>query len=272
MQRREFLKQAILTSAIPLLADSMPKISFIHVTDAHMDLHEPESLHSMELMVKTINSRYPHIDFVLFGGDNFNNNANGNKDALVFKKILSKLKVPAYAVRGNKESSPKGDQEINLAQFEQLFFTKDMLTHTKNWAIEKKGYMILGLDSCIEHHNNGLYTKETLDFAESMLRRGRPTIILNHHPYLNFWHSTNKDNIHKYVLNNTHEAQRRLFGYKNLIMTLSGHIHIDDPITHIGHVRVATTQAFKVSLGGDHYPMRLVEIEGGRITEKLIST
>jgi Icc protein len=141
----------------------------------------------------------------------------------------------------------------------------------KDWLLEKKGYNILGLDSCIEHQNNGRYTQESLDFAQKTLQNSKPTIILNHHPYTNYWGGTEQKDIHKYVLNNSEEAQKRLFGYKNLLLTLSGHKHIDS-VTKIGDVTAIVTRGFIRPKDLDMYPMRYVELEGNNIHQKLIYT
>ncbi len=278
LTRRAFLKSAAALSTLPLVGEAatqkQPKsIRFMHVTDSHMDLGNEESVEAMELMVQHVNKHYKDLDFVLFGGDNFNNNAPGEKDALTFKKIIDKLHCPSYLVRGNKESSPKPENDpIDLAGFERLFVTDPaLIRHGKDWALEKNGYLILGLDSNIEHQNNGVYTKETLDFAESMLRKKMPTIILNHHPYLNYWGEKDPKLIHKYVLNNSEEAQKRLFGYPNLILTLSGHKHIDH-VSEIQGTKVIATRGFVRPLDLDMYPMRYVEISDGKIAEKLVYT
>ncbi len=277
--RRNFLKTAAAIGTLPLFAkaDTTPKeetkLTFIHITDSHMDLQDEESVEAMETMVSFINKNHPDLDFVLFGGDNFNNNVPGNKDAVAFKEIIEKLHCPAYVVRGNKESSPKpvGDP-IGFVEFRKLFVeNKGLEVKGKDWALEKKGYIVLGLDSCIENANNGHYSKETLAFAKKMLEKGKPTIILNHHPYLNYWKGTDKKDLHKYVLNNTKEVQKELFGYPNLILTLSGHKHIDN-ISKIGHVTAITTRGFIRPLDLDQYPMRLITLSDNKIDEKLIYT
>ncbi|MRJ02144.1 MAG: hypothetical protein GXO19_05100 [Epsilonproteobacteria bacterium] len=274
MERREFIKGAVATAvALPLWGgEERRKISFLHITDTHLDMGEPESVEALKLMVRSINFKYPDLDFVLFGGDNFNNNGRGASDALLFKEIISGLSMPAYSVRGNKEASPTGDPQIDGEEFIELFRTDDMLTVNRDWAVIHKGYLILGLDSPIDHHNNGRFSQETLAFAKKMLDFGKPTIILDHHPYLNFWGSRDPENIKKYVLNNTDQVQRELFTYPNLLLTLSGHIHVDDTESRIGHVWTITTRAFKNALAPDRYPMRLVTIEGRKISQKLVHT
>ena len=276
ISRRGFLKGAVAATTLPLLASAVESktksLKFIHITDSHMDLNDTDSVEAMKLAVKFINTNYPDLDFVLFGGDNFNNNAAGNHDALTFKHIADKLKMPYYTVRGNKESSPKGDNEINLAEFQKLFVNgRGLKTSGKDWLLEIKGYNILGLDSCIEHQNNGRYTQETLAFAEKTLKNSKPTIILNHHPYTNYWGGTKEDDLYKYVLNNAHEARNRLFKYPNLLLTLSGHKHIDSHLK-IDNVAVIVTRGFIRPKDLDMYPMRYVELSGNSINEKLIYT
>ena len=108
-------------------------------------------------------------------------------------------------------------------------------------------------------------------FAKRMLSKGKPTIILNHHPYLNYWSGTDPKDIHKYVLNNADEVKRELFGYKNLILTLSGHKHIDN-ISTIGGTMAITTRGFIRPLDLDQYPMRYIAISNGKIDQKLVYT
>jgi len=274
--RRGFIKGAAAMSAMPFLAEAKETkaetLRFIHITDSHMDLANEESVDAMKLMVEFINTNHKDLDFVLFGGDNFNNNVKGNEDALVYKEIVDKLTCPTYHVRGNKESHPNPDDAIHLEEFETLFLSSPALkVNGKDWLLDTKGYALLGLDSCIEGANNGQYTEETMKFAESVLKTGKRTIILNHHPYTNYWKGTDPKDIHKYVLNNTEEVQKRLFGFENLILTLSGHKHIDS-VTKINKTNVIVTRGFIRPLDMDMYPMRLVEITDGKISEKLIYT
>ncbi len=278
LTRRSFLKTTAALSTLPFIAEASSAsheqtLKFIHITDSHMDMDIPESVESIKLMVSFINEKYQALDFVLFGGDNFNNNVKGDEDAVLFKNILSKLHCPFYVVRGNKESTPLDEgYGINLAAFKELFLKDSALVVSgRDWLVEKNGYMILGLDSCIENQNNGLYTKETLAFAEKMLREGKPTLILNHHPYTNYWKGTDKKDLHKYVLGNTQETQKRLFKYDNLILTLSGHKHIDS-VLEIEKTKVMVTRGFKRPLDKNQYPMRYVELVGEKIEEKLIYT
>ena len=277
ISRRSFFRSASTLTLMPFLAtaqetQTQQNLKFVHITDSHMDLSIEDSVEALELMVEMLNKDYKDLDFVVFGGDNFNNNVNGNADALAFKKIVDKLHCPTYHVRGNKEANPKPNDAIALDEFKTLFMSsKALKVQNKDWLLNIKGYAFLGLDSCIEGANNGLYTEETLAFAESVLKQGKPTIILNHHPYTNYWKSTDAKDIHKYVLNNTQETQKRLFTFDNFILSLSGHKHIDS-VSLIHKTKAIVTRGFIRPLDMDMYPMRYIELKGKEISEKLIYT
>ncbi|PHS57778.1 MAG: hypothetical protein COB17_04805 [Sulfurimonas sp.] len=146
-----------------------------------------------------------------------------------------------------------------------------LIISKNNWLLELKGYNILGLDSCITNANNGNYSKETIDFAKSVLNTKKTTLILNHHPYTNYWGGTEEKDIHKYVLNNTDEVQKELFSYDNLLLTLSGHKHIDS-VTELNKTKVIVTRGFIRPLDLEMYPMRYIKVDNGNVNEKLIYT
>ena len=279
ISRRNFFKGAAALAAMPLIAteqkieDKKPNtLKVVHITDAHMDVGAPDSVEALKMAVQYINTHYTDLDCVLFGGDNFNNNMKEDSDALVYKKIVEKLHCPVYHVRGNKESSPANDNRIHLEEFKKLFMSyKELTVEGKDWAVEINGHVVLGLDSCIENANNGKFSKETLAFAKKMLDLGKPTLMLNHHPYTNYWGGTQKEDLHKYVLGNGKETIKALFDYPNLLVTLSGHKHIDN-IKMINKVKTITTRGFIVPLDLDEYPMRYVEISHNEVSEKLIYT
>lgn len=283
--RREFLKNGALGLAGCTLASSfvgcqsLPTsqdgyLRFIHVTDTHLDLGSPRTVTWVEMLADKINREFSSVDFVLFGGDNFNNNVPGNSDALKFKKIASGLKCPWYSVRGNKESTPKPkDDPLNHSDYARMFFPSDLKVSGRDWKLEKGKYTILGLDTTMDQHDSGIYTPETLDFVEKELKTNpnRYYILLNHQTYWNFWGGTDKGDIHKYVLNNVDEVKKRLFGYPNLKLTLSGHKHLD----HVGQsetVQVISTLGFVVPQNSENdHRFRFVEIKDGAVTQKVVS-
>lgn len=285
ISRREFLKNGALGLAGCTLASgfvgcrSLPtaqdeQLRFIHVTDTHLDLGSPKTVSWVETLVDKINSEFSAVDFVLFGGDNFNNNVPGNSDALKFKNIADGLKCPWYSVRGNKESTPKPEGDpLNHGDYARMFFPSDLKVSGRDWKLERGKYTILGLDTTIEQNNNGIFTPDTLDFVEKELKSNpnRYYILLNHQTYWNFWGDTDKADIHKYVLNNVDEVKKRLFGYPNLKLTLSGHKHLD----HVGQsetVKVISTLGFVVPQNSENdHRFRFVEIRDDAIAERVVS-
>ncbi len=161
LSRRDFFKGAAAIAGTPLVAgeakQEKPKhnsLKVVHITDAHMDLSDPDSVEALKMAVSYLNKHYTDLDCVLFGGDNFNNNMKADSDDLVYKKIVEKLHCPVYHVRGNKESSPANDNRIRLEEFKKLFMSyPGMTVEGKDWAVEINGHLILGLDSCIENAN-----------------------------------------------------------------------------------------------------------------------
>jgi len=126
-------------------------LKIIHITDSHFDLKNENSIKILEAFVNKVNSDIPDVDLVLFGGDNFNNNAPGKEDAKKFKEIVSKLYCPWYAVRGNKESSPKpAGTPLNQKDFAEMFFPKDLKVKGRDWKLKKGKYLILGVDTTIK--------------------------------------------------------------------------------------------------------------------------
>ena len=290
--RRNFIKYSSMSLAAASFAPSLTacqmvrkgnlstgiqdKLQFVHVTDTHLDLGKPKTVRRVEMLVEKINNDFPALDFVLFGGDNFNNNVSGNGDAAMFRKIIDELHCPAYAVMGNKESSPKPDGDpLNQSDFAKMFFPSDVKIVGRDWKFDKGNYTILGLDSTITQHDNGTYSSETMSFAEQELKNhpDRHYVLLNHHPYDNFWGGTQQRNIHRYVLNNTAMVTERLFSFNNLKLTLSGHKHLD----YVGkknNVIVIATLGFIVPQDPDNendHRFRHVEMRDGYVIQKLIS-
>ncbi|HDZ22486.1 hypothetical protein LCGC14_0494730 [marine sediment metagenome] len=255
-------------------AEGSPVLRFAHITDSHMDLGRPTTVTWLERFVTAINEDFKDIDFVLVGGDNFNNNVPGDTDAVRFKTIMDELRCPAYSVRGNKESSPKpyGDP-IDQRQFAEMFFPPDVTVHGRDWLIEKGGYLLLGVDTTLKQKDNGRYSDESLAFVEGHLQAdpNRQVIVLDHHVYDNFWNSTNEKDIHKYVLNNVEQVKGRLFKYPNLLLLLCGHKHLDD-VHQVGATTVAATPGFVVPWGpqANHRRFRHVEIRDGHVSERLV--
>jgi Icc protein len=287
--RRDFLKKGACSLAAGAFVSFFPgtvalgnslkkekgSIQFLHVTDTHLDLGKPETVKWTQMLVNKINQEYAFVDFVLFGGDNFNNNAPGTDDATKFKKIAGGLNIPWYSVRGNKESSPnpKGDQ-LNQSDYADMFFPPELMVAGRDWKLEKDLFTILGIDTTVDHRNNGIFTSESLGFVENELKShpDRRFIIMSHQTYGNFWAIENEKAVSQYVINNLDEVKSRLFKYPNLILTLSGHKHLD----YVGkenHIHMISTVGFVVPQNANEndHQFRYVKIHKNEVSEKLVS-
>ena len=249
-------------------------LKIIHATDTHLDLGMPETVQWLESFVEKVNQDFSDVDFVLFGGDNFNNNAAGNEDAMKFKSIADSLKCSWYSVRGNKESTPKppGDP-LGQGDFAKMFFNSELEVTGRDWKIVKGKYTILGIDSTIEKKNNGKFSRESLSFIENELKANpdQKYILLDHHPYENYWGGKSESDIHKYVLNNSKIIKKNIFKHKNLLLTLSGHKHLDYVQKEGGVTKIATL-GFVVTQNidkKDDHCFRYIEINGNSITERI---
>lgn len=289
INRRDFVKKGVYSlvagsfvSFLPtaamstILKTEKDSLQFLHVTDTHLDLGKPKTVKWVEMLIDKINRDYSSVDFVLFGGDNFNNNVSGMDDATKFKNIVDGLNVPWYSVRGNKESSPSPKSDpLNQSDYARMFFPPGLKVVGRDWKLEKDRFTILGIDTTIENRNNGIFTPESLSFVENELKShpDRHYILLNHQTYGNFWGSTNNKDIFKYVLNNAEEVKKRIFKYPNLILTLSGHKHLD----YVGkenNINIIATLGFVVpqdSVNENDHRFRYVKIRNGIVSEKLVS-
>ena len=79
ISRRNFFKGAAALAAMPLVASETKTeakkpstLKIVHITDAHMDMGNPDSVEALKMAVTYLNTHYTDLDCVLFGGDNFN--------------------------------------------------------------------------------------------------------------------------------------------------------------------------------------------------------
>jgi Icc protein len=249
-------------------------IRFAHVPDVHLDLNMPATVAAFERFADAVKRDQLDLDFVLFGGDNFNNNAAPGEDAQLFGEIARKLPCPAFAVRGNKEAIRPESGGYTLAEFKTLL-DNDATWVDRDWKVEVGDHTVLGIDTTLDGMDNGTFSEASLSFVEAELaaQPGRTHILLTHHAFENFWGGTDSADLHKYVLSNTAEVQQRLFGYENLDLLLSGHKHRNHSGLIQGKKSLATV-AFVTPQGSGEQPARhyrIIEIDKTRITDEIVS-
>ncbi len=250
-------------------------VRFAHVPDVHMDQKAPKSVQLVKRLARVIARDHRDLDFVLFGGDNFNNNVAPGKDARQFADIMSSLPCPYHAVRGNKESQhaaePRG---FSLEAFRQMFGA-GVQWAGRDWKLASGGVTILGVDTTIDARGNGLFRPESLTFVKSELEAnpGRQHVVLTHHPYQNFWGGTEAADLHKYVLGNGPRTLKALTAYDNLALTLSGHKHRSH-VASVSKTTVIATVGFVVPLDletPDVRQIRVVDVGPRGVSHQMVS-
>ncbi|HTG00070.1 MAG TPA: metallophosphoesterase, partial [Nitrospirota bacterium] len=122
MDRRAFLK-AVAAAGVTLAAGDVflpfaeavevPKFSFAHLTDLHLDVKGENSWQyrekSVPLFIDALRQlvRLPKLNFVVFGGDQIHYGPNDKESLEVFQKwTTAHLSMPYYILLGNTEVSP----------------------------------------------------------------------------------------------------------------------------------------------------------------------
>src|SRR5512135_229926 len=137
MNRRDFLRTLALSGASaavsPLLGElfipfseaaEVPKFSFAHITDLHLDVKGTNSWQyrekSVSLFIDTLRQlgRLQKLSFVLFGGDQVQAGPNDRDSLYVFQQWVQQLDVPSYIILGNMEVSPiPGASKFGRAEY-----------------------------------------------------------------------------------------------------------------------------------------------------------
>lgn len=245
------------------------KVKFVFIADGHWNL-EGNWTHVMhELLIKSLNS-LKDIDFIVFGGDNFNNNSPGYEDAGKYESVMKLIRYSKYYILGNKEStpSPKGDP-LNKEDFKKMFFSPEAEIFGYNWKIEKGDYVFIGLDSSIDNSTPGKLDAKTVDFIESQLK-GSPDkhhILMMHHLLKPLGKDDPEWLVKRNTIQNYESIIPRICKYKNLKLWLCAHQH-EKKVWNEGHVRVISAPGFVVP----PHSYMIIEMENGNIIkEKFVS-
>ena len=149
-----------------------------------------DSIRIFEDVVSQLNST-DELDFILFGGDNFDNSEKGVTDLDEFLRLTEKLKTPYYIQFGNREAAslPK-DDPLSKEQFAQKFQGHGFNGDSFWWSDSPiKNVTVLGLDTSVEGRNNGAIPNEQLKWIkkEIAIYSNDFVIILTHHLFLPTW-------------------------------------------------------------------------------------
>jgi len=280
--RREFLKGGVaaggaLLSGCASMTQSKGKgstlrparFTFAHVTDMHICTQgkngaamKADSVRIFEDVVSQLNAT-DGLDFILFGGDNFDNSEKGTADLDAFLRMTARLKAPYYIQFGNREASsfPPGDP-VSKEEFVRTFQGHGFSGDCRWWSASPvKDVTVLGLDTSIDGRNNGVVSKEQLAWLKKELEAHRDgfVIILTHHLFLPTWRPKKIPKWQKaYVIGNAAEVMPIIENAPNVKLVLSGH-------HHVAKIQVRNSLPYIASPATVQYPhaFRVVSVGGG---------
>ncbi|MEW6360270.1 MAG: metallophosphoesterase [Planctomycetota bacterium] len=247
----------------------VPRFRFAHVTDMHLSTQgkngaamKADSIRIFEDVVEQLNAT-AGLDFILFGGDNFDNSEKGTADLDEFLRLTAKLKAPYYIQFGNREASslPPGDP-VSKQEFVKAFQGRGFDGDCCWWsASPAKGVAVIGLDTSIEGRNNGAVSEEQLAWLKRELdeRRNDFVMVLTHHLFLPTWRPKEIPKWEEsYVIGNAEAVMPILEKASNVKLVLSGH-------HHVAKVQVRNGLPYIASPATVQYPhaFRVVSVEGG---------
>lgn len=224
MRRREFLPE-------------LKPFKFAHVTDTHLSTTgkngaalKAESIKIFEDVLAQLNSM-TDLDFILFGGDNWDNTDKGTPDADKFLDMVKDLRAPYLIQFGNREAAPMppGDP-TNKEDFVNIFRGHGFQEGAFWWEVEIiPGVIVIGLDTSIKGHNDGAVPEEEIQWLKERLEgdEGQFTIVLTHHLFLPAWAPKEIPKWDKnYLIANSVGVRPILEESRKVKLVLSGHHHV----------------------------------------------
>ncbi|MDR2834416.1 MAG: metallophosphoesterase [Streptococcaceae bacterium] len=224
---------------------------------------------SLEALVQKALQEKPQA-IVLTGDITFNGEKQSAQDFMKIFLPLKKANIPLLAIPGNHDinngyargfegSHQYRTPEISQEEFREIFsdgftlgnsFDKKTLSYRVDW---NKGYQFLFLDtnnypsahSLLPPQTNGVLEKETIDWIKEQLQHAKEkkqtTIVFMHHNL--YAHALNFSK--GFVLDNAEQLQQILT--KNHVpLVFSGHIHMQDILTHANGPTEILTGAYSV--------------------------
>jgi hypothetical protein len=285
MNRRQFIKTMLSAGAggaaftvtgrrwIPFAeAIDLPKFSFAHITDLHLDVQGTSTWQhrekSIPLFIDTLRQlgRLPKLNFILFGGDQIHSSLNDRDSAWVFAEWLQQIGVPYYLLLGNTEVSPApGFTRLDREDYLRLWSGHGLRPGRSSWSIDPApGVRFIGLDVTVDGKPYGEATPARLRWLERELadNRHKNLIIVATHQLL--YPATPQDLTPAWSLwmvRNHAQVRELLDKYRNVRLVLSGHHHASHVetvgrITYVSDPAIVTYpcafRVFTISREGIH--------------------
>jgi 3',5'-cyclic AMP phosphodiesterase CpdA len=285
MNRRKFIRTLAVSGAaisvMPALRDQfipfanaadIPKFSFAHITDLHLDVKGTSTWQhrekSVPLFIATLRQlgKLHKLKFVIFGGDQIHAGPRDRDSLFVFQQWAHQLAVPYYVLLGNTEVSPvPGASKLSREDFLLSWRGRGVAPGRSSWSIEpEKGVRIIGFDVTVDGKPYGEASPASLAWLRNELAacsRARVVIVVTHQLLL----PTNKGDSGPegavWMVKNHAAVREVLEKYPNVRMVISGHHHASrvetvNGITYVADPAIVTYpcafRVFDISREGIH--------------------
>lgn len=248
MNRRRFLKGVAATGAalaglgagelfVPFAeALDVPKFSFAHLTDLHLDIKGESNWQyrekSVPLFIDALRQlgRLPKLNFVVFGGDQIHYGANDKESLKVFQEWTAHLSMPIYILLGNTEVSPvTGVSRLGREDYIRAWTSKGLRPGHSSWAFDPvRNVRVIGLDVTVDGKPYGEASLIELKWLESELKthKSKKLIMLFTHQLI--MPTTPKDQSPEWsfwMIKNHKRVREIIESYPNVRLVVSGHHH-----------------------------------------------
>jgi 3',5'-cyclic AMP phosphodiesterase CpdA len=249
MKRRDFLKKLAAAGAvlsgleaagdlfIPFAeAVDVPKFTFAHISDLHLDVRGESTWQhrekSVPLFIDALRQvvRLPKLKFIVFGGDQIHYGPNDKESLVVFQEWTRHLETPIYILLGNTEVSPvTGVSSLGREDYLKAWSGKGLRPGKSSWAFDPvRGVRVIGWDVTVDGKPYGEAGAEGLAWLEKELSasKDRKLVVIFTHQLLMPTTARDTESIWSIWMVKNHAKVRELLKkYPNVRLVISGHHH-----------------------------------------------
>jgi 3',5'-cyclic AMP phosphodiesterase CpdA len=250
MNRRTFLKGMAATGAavtalgsadaffVPFAeAVEVPKFSFAHITDLHLDVKGGSTWQyrekSIPLFIDALRQlgRLPKLKFVVFGGDQIHYGPNDKESLDVFQKWTAHLNMPIYILLGNTEVSPvSGVSKLGREDYLKAWSGKGLRPGHSSWAFDPvRGVRVIGFDVTADGKPHGEASPAELKWLENELGENKDKkliMVFTHQLLMPTAPQDKTPGWSLWMVKNSLKVNDLLERHPNVRLVVSGHHHV----------------------------------------------
>ena len=285
MDRRTFIRSIALAgvqcAAAQLLGElfipfadaaDIPKFSFAHITDLHLDVQGRSTWQhrekSVPLFIDALRQlgKLPKLTFVIFGGNQVHAGPRDRDSLVVFQEWTKHLDLPYYVLLGNTEVSPvPGASRLSRSDYLLAWRGRGVGPGRASWSIEPvQNVKVIGFDVTVDGKPYGEAGPAALAWLSNELeasRKARLVIVVTHQLLLPTTPRDSAPEWSLWMVRNHIAVRDVLERYPNVRLVLSGHHHASrvetvERITYVADPAIITYpcafRVFTVSSEGIH--------------------